>query len=47
MSRQEMTIEELTTELHALRELPSEEFAAVLDSRAAAGFPGRCSTPKS
>jgi hypothetical protein len=36
-----MTIEELTTELHALRELPSEEFAAALDSRAAAGFPGR------
>jgi hypothetical protein len=41
MSREEMTIEELTTELHALRELPSEEFAAALDSRAAAGFPGR------
>ena len=41
MSREEMTIEELTTELHALRELPSEEFASALDSRAAAGFPGR------
>jgi len=41
MSRQEMTIEELTTELHALRELPTEEFAAALDGRAAAGFPGR------
>jgi hypothetical protein len=41
MSRQEMTIEELTTELHALRELPSEEFAAALDDRAADGFPGR------
>jgi hypothetical protein len=41
MSREEMTIEELTTELHALRELPSEEFAAALDGRAAAGFPGR------
>ncbi|HEY8866721.1 MAG TPA: hypothetical protein VIM22_07285 [Solirubrobacteraceae bacterium] len=41
MSHQEMTIEELTTELHSLRELPSEEFAAALDSRAATGFPGR------
>jgi hypothetical protein len=41
MSRQEITIEELTTELHSLRELPSEEFAAELDSRADAGFPGR------
>jgi hypothetical protein len=41
MSREKMRIEELTTELHALRELPSEEFAAALDSRAAAGFPGR------
>ncbi len=38
---EEMTIEELTTELHALRELPSEEFAAKLDARAAEGFPGR------
>jgi hypothetical protein len=47
MSHQEMTIEELTTELHALRELPSEEFAAALDSRAAAGFPGRRRGPAS
>jgi hypothetical protein len=40
MSRHEMTPEELTTELRSLREAPSEEFASMLDTRAAAGFPG-------
>lgn len=41
MNSHELTVEELTAELHALRETPSEEFAAKLDARAAAGFPGR------
>jgi Domain of unknown function (DUF4349) len=38
MSR-EMTVEELSAELRALRETPSERFAAALDARATAGFP--------
>jgi Domain of unknown function (DUF4349) len=37
----DLTVEELTAELHALREGPSEEFAAALDARAASGFPRR------
>jgi Domain of unknown function (DUF4349) len=41
MNRHEMTVEELTAELHGLRELPSEQFASRLDARAAAGFPSR------
>jgi hypothetical protein len=41
MSPHDLTVEELTTELQALRETPSEEFAAALDARAAAGFPRR------
>jgi uncharacterized protein DUF4349 len=41
MNRHELTVEELTAELHSLREAPSEEFASTLDARAAAGFPGR------
>jgi hypothetical protein len=40
MNRHELTVEELTAELHSLREVPSEEFASTLDARAAAGFPG-------
>jgi hypothetical protein len=40
MNRHELTVEELTAELHSLREAPSEEFASMLDTRAAAGFPG-------
>jgi len=39
MSR-ELTIEELTSELEALRETPSHEFAGRLDALAAAGFGG-------
>jgi Domain of unknown function (DUF4349) len=39
MSRHEFTFEELTAELRTLRETPSEQFAAALDARAAAGFP--------
>lgn len=39
MNRDEITIEELGEELRALRETPSEEFAASLDARAANGFP--------
>jgi hypothetical protein len=38
---QEMTVEEIAAELHELREAPSQEFAARLDARAAAGFPRR------
>src|SRR5215207_5364817 len=34
-----LTDEQIGAELRALRETPSEEFAATLDSRAAAGFP--------
>ena len=37
----ELTIEELTSELEALRETPSLQFAERLDARAAAGFPRR------
>jgi hypothetical protein len=40
MNPREMTIEELTAELHGLRETPSEQFASRLDGRAAGGFPG-------
>jgi hypothetical protein len=45
MNRQEMTVEELTAELHSLREAPSQEFASRLDARAATGFPGRRRIP--
>jgi len=41
MNRDELTIEELGDELRALREAPSEEFAAKLDAHAAEGFPRR------
>lgn len=37
----DLTIEELASELEALRETPSQEFAGRLDARAAAGFPRR------
>jgi Domain of unknown function (DUF4349) len=37
----ELTIEEMSSELEALRETPSQEFAGRLDARAAAGFPRR------
>ncbi len=40
MNREELTIEELSDELRAMREAPSEEFAAKLDARAAEGFAG-------
>lgn len=39
MNRHELSVEELTMELRALRETPSQEFAATLDARATAGFP--------
>jgi hypothetical protein len=41
MNREELTIEELDAELRAMREVPSEEFAAKLDARAAEGFARR------
>ncbi len=41
MNRHELTIEELALELYSQREAPSQEFAAQLDARAAAGFPRR------
>ena len=41
MNREELTIEELSVELRELREVPSEEFAAKLDARAAEGFARR------
>ena len=39
----ELTIEEVASELEALRETPSQEFAGRLDARAADGFPRRSS----
>jgi hypothetical protein len=41
MNSHELTVEVLTAELYAMGETPTEEFAAALDARAAAGFPGR------
>ena len=41
MNRDELTIEELSVELHSMREAPSEEFTAKLDARAAEGFARR------
>jgi hypothetical protein len=41
MNSHELSVEVLTAELYAMGETPSEEFAAALDARAAAGFPGR------
>jgi Domain of unknown function (DUF4349) len=41
MNPHEISIEELAAELPGMREVPSQEFAARLDARAAAGFPGR------
>src|SRR5688500_17004352 len=41
-----LTDEQIGAELHALRESPSERFAAELDSRVAEGFPRSAGEPE-